>query len=86
MPDPGFSDVDGTTHERAIDCVAWYEIARGANSRQYAPDVDVAHGQMASLIASLLGAGRVVLPSGPPDAFVDDDGSPARYGHSACWR
>jgi hypothetical protein len=68
-------DIGGNTHERAIDCMIWYEIARGTDDRRYAPAVPVTRAQMASFVARLIETSGGRLPSGARDAFTDDAGS-----------
>lgn len=53
MPEAGFTDVSGT-HERTIDCAAWYGFARGKDADHYEPAADVTRGQMASFVVRLL--------------------------------
>ena len=76
VPSPAFSDTSGNVHAAAIDCVAWWEVARGTGGGRYSPDQFVRRDQMASFIARLLQAAGVVLPSNPPNAFSDDEGNP----------
>lgn len=55
-PSAGFPDVAGNTHERTIDCVSWYGIARGTLPGAYSPAQSVRRDQMASFAARLLPA------------------------------
>jgi hypothetical protein len=81
VPDPGFEDTAGNTHEANIDCIAWYTITLGAGDRngngenEYAPDEGVTRGQMASFLARTAVEAGVTLPANAPDAFPDDDDS-----------
>jgi len=70
-----FTDTGGSVHELAIDCVAWWEVARGTGGDRYSPAGLVRRDQMASFIARLLDASGVTLPSNPPDRFSDDEGN-----------
>jgi len=59
VPDAGFTDVSaGSPHTRAVDCAAWYGIARGGPGArppgQYGPGLSVRRDQMASFIARFL--------------------------------
>jgi hypothetical protein len=68
-------DDDGNVHERAIDCVIFYEIASGTSATEYSPGRDVDRAQMARFVANLIESSGGELPADPPDAFSDDDGS-----------
>jgi hypothetical protein len=75
VPRGSRADIAGNTHERAIDCVLWYEIARGFDERRYGPFVPVTREQMASFVARLVERSGGAFPSAPRDAFRDDEGS-----------
>jgi hypothetical protein len=75
VPDSGRTDADGNTHERAIECMLWWEIANGQSDTRYDTASSVSRGQMASLLAGLITKAGGTLPTGAPDAFSDDDGS-----------
>jgi hypothetical protein len=75
VPDSGFTDTAGNTHETNIECIAWYGITVGTSETTYSPAEDVTRGQMASFIARLAVEGGLELPSDPADAFGDDDGN-----------
>ena len=71
----GFVDVGPTsTHGRAIDCVAWWNVAQGTSTSTYAPAASVTRGQMATFIARTITRSGGTLPADPPDAFGDVDG------------
>ena len=74
VPYSHFDDVQVGPHRAAIDCVTWWEIARG-NGTEFRPDESVTRGQMASFLARTLTASGAPLPSDPDDAFSDDNGS-----------
>ena len=75
VPPAPFSDIAGSVHARAIACMAWRHIAAGATATTYEPLRAVRRDQMATLLARYLTGAGVVLPTDPPDAFPDDDGS-----------
>ena len=81
VPDPRFGDVSGNVHRENIECIAWYLITQGKGDldgdgrNDYDPSGPVTRGQMASYLARLAVDGGLRLPSSPPDAFADDDGS-----------
>jgi hypothetical protein len=74
----GFEDVsDGSAHAAAVRCLSDRGIVRGTGPTVYSPDRPVSRAQTASLVARLLSeASPAVLPQSPPDAFLDDEGSP----------
>ena len=75
VPEDGFGDVgQGTTHEAAVDCVVWWQIARGVNGQEYRPESGVNRGAMATFIAGTIESAGGALPATPPDSFHDDDG------------
>lgn len=76
VPNAGFTDVASTdVHRAAIDCVVWWEIARGTSDTSYQPGRAVDRAGMATFIARLLQEAGVELPENPPNAFPDDDSS-----------
>jgi SpoIID/LytB domain protein len=76
VPAGAFSDVPADSpHLRAIDCVAWRDIAQGTGGSLFSPGMTVTRAQMASFVARMIVADGGSLPSSPPDAFDDDDGS-----------
>jgi hypothetical protein len=75
-PNP-FTDVPtGGTHERAISCLVWWNVANGKSATTYAPGASVTREEMAAFVArAVLAARPGSLPAAPPNAFGDDDGS-----------
>jgi subtilisin family serine protease len=71
----GFPDVSPTSvHEPAIACLVGLGVIAGRRDGTFRPGELVTRGQLASFLARVVdAAGR--LPSAPPDAFRDDDGS-----------
>lgn len=69
-----FSDVEGSTHEEAIGCVAAYLITQGTGEGRYSPSELVTRGQMASFVFRAL-----LLAEVPMDiadrGFTDVDGN-----------
>jgi hypothetical protein len=75
VPPAGFADIaPSSTHRGAVDCVAWWQIARGVTSTQYRPGDGVSRGAMATFIAGTIEAAGGALPAAPRNAFSDDDG------------
>jgi putative cell wall-binding protein len=75
VPPSGFTDIQGGTHERAISCVAWWEIAKGVSQTSYAPGRAVTRDQMAAFIAQAILASGGSLPSGGSHNFTDISGN-----------
>lgn len=76
-PDAGFTDVvENSTHDAAIDCVVFFELAQGIGDGLYAPSRSVSRQQMASFIARLIDASDRDLPSAG-SAFTDVSGTHA---------
>lgn len=73
VPEDGFSDVvAGSTHEAAVDCLAWWRVAQGS-AAGYVPARPVTRDQMATFIANLILRSGGTLPSGSLDRFPDDE-------------
>jgi len=75
VPANSQTDDNGNTHERAIECMVWWEIARGTSASDYDPEVAVTREQMASFVARLVEKAGGRLPENPRNAFTDDDTS-----------
>src|SRR4051794_15593884 len=63
-----------TVHARNVDCITWFDIARGFNDGTYGPNLPVTRAQMASFLARMLVQAGVPVSENPPDAFDDDNG------------
>jgi uncharacterized secreted protein with C-terminal beta-propeller domain len=73
VPSAGFSDVAATSvHAAAIDCVAWWDVARGADRTRFDPAGAVTRGQMASFLARAVRRSGGELAASPGDRFADD--------------
>lgn len=75
VPPSPFPDTAGNQHEAAIACMAWRQVARGTDDGTYRPAAPVRRDQMASFLLRVLYLSGAAIPSEPPDAFDDDDGS-----------
>ena len=74
VPEDGFSDVPVSgAHEAAIDCIVWWEIAKGVTGTRYEPSRSVTRGQMATFVAQGILRSGGTLPNGSGNQFVDDD-------------
>jgi hypothetical protein len=73
VPDSGHTDANApNVHALAVDCVVWWEIARGVTPDLFRVENPVTRGQMASFIAQLIEKSGGQLPAGS-DAFGDDN-------------
>lgn len=69
-----FGDVPASNaHERAVNCIVYWQVTTGVRSGVYNPSGGVTRGQMASFLARLVERSGGTLPPSPPDAFPDDD-------------
>jgi hypothetical protein len=74
VPPNSRQDDNGNTHEFPIDCVVWYEIAKGESETEYDPIRPVDRAAMATFIVNLIEKSGGELDEGD-DAFKDDDGN-----------
>lgn len=65
----------GGTFEAAIDCAWHWGITGGTSATHYSPAREVTREQMAAFISRLITRTGGTLPTSPPDAFPDDNGS-----------
>ncbi len=72
---PRFTDVVGTTHGTNILVAAQQGITSGRTPTTYEPGGLVTRAQMATFVAKTIQAAGASLPSAPPNAFTDDNGS-----------
>lgn len=71
VPGGTFPDVAAANvHNAAIDCLAWWDIARGRNG-SYLPDNTVTREQMASLLVRSIEESGGSLPAAPTVTFGD---------------
>ncbi|CAN5515916.1 hypothetical protein BH20ACT2_BH20ACT2_05720 [soil metagenome] len=75
VPPARFTDDDGSVHEGAISCVAWWELAQGRDATAFAPGALVTRGQAASFLSRLILRSGGRLAAEVPDAFGDDSGT-----------
>lgn len=64
VPEVGFTDIAGNTHERTIRCLTLYGVSGGTTPTTFSPAQAVRRDQMASLLVRALTALRVTLPAG----------------------
>lgn len=68
-----FSDINGNTHEAAIERAALEDIANGRPDRSFAPSAPVSRGQLASFLVRAL-AVPIPNPMTPGSPFADTGG------------
>jgi hypothetical protein len=75
VPAGGFTDVaPGSTHGRAIACVAWWRIAQGRVDGSFGPQGHVTRAQMASFVHRFLRVSGERFDRGAPTPFRDVGG------------
>jgi hypothetical protein len=76
IAEDGFADVpQSSTHERAVDCLTWWQVTTGSDWGGFLPADGSTRAASASFVARTLAAAGAAMPSSPPDAFSDDNGS-----------
>jgi len=76
VPERNFSDVSpGATHEFTIDCIVWYDFAKGTSSTTYSPGSNTTRAQIAGFLYRYVETAGVPLDDNAPNAFPDDDSS-----------
>jgi subtilisin family serine protease len=71
-----FADVDpANPHAHALRCLRATGVAAGDGAGNFRPGATITRAQLATLLAQALQTAGIALPSDPPDAFNDDDGS-----------
>lgn len=75
LPPTPFEDLVSTAHRSAVICASWYGIVNGTATDRFSPQRAVRRGQMAAMLARLVIAAEVPLPSEPPQPFSDVDDS-----------
>jgi hypothetical protein len=79
VPDSGFTDIAGNTHELAIECALWWGITTGGPAGlpedQYGPGLEVRRDQMASFVARMIdeSSGFPLFPWDGNNRFEDVD-------------
>lgn len=72
VPWGGFDDVArDSVHALAVDCVVWWDVARGTAAHRYTPGSVVRRDHMATFVARIMEAAGYRLPSSPPRRFRD---------------
>ncbi len=75
-PPPSFTDIEGSVHQDAVGCVAWWNVASGKTAEKYDPNGRMTRAQLATFVARELEAAGMTLNAAPPDYFTDDNSSP----------
>ena len=70
--DAGFTDVAaGSTHDAAINCIAYYGITRGTSATTFSPNRTISRWQLAVMLQRAAGLAGVDLPAAADQGFTD---------------
>ena len=73
--DAGFTDVaTGSTHDAAINCIAYYGITRGTTATTFSPNLTISRWQLAVMLQRAAGPAGVTLPVAEAQGFTDISG------------
>ncbi len=80
VPEDGAWDAEeGSSHEFAIDCAVWWEVADLLENGSFEGQRAITRAEMAGWLFSLLQLTELELPEDPPNAFTDDEGNPHEF-------
>ena len=72
MAAKGYTDVAaGSTHEAAINCIAYYGITKGTTATTFAPGQTISRWQLAVMLQRAAGPANVDLPEAQDQGFTD---------------
>ena len=78
--DVGFTDVaTGSTHDAAVNCIAYYGITRGTTATTFAPNQTISRWQLAVMLQRAAGPAGVTLPAVKDMGFTDISGLAASF-------
>ena len=78
--DAGFTDVaTGSTHDSAINCIAYYGITRGTTATTFSPNLTITRWQLAVMLQRAAGPAGVTLPEAEPRGFTDISGMSSSF-------
>lgn len=70
--DAGFTDVaTGSTHDAAINCIAYYGITKGTTATTFAPNQTISRWQLAVMLQRAAGPAGVTLPEAADRGYTD---------------
>ena len=73
--DAGFTDVaTGSTHDAAVNCIAYYGITKGTTATTFAPNQTISRWQLAVMLQRAAGPAGVTLPDAKDMGFTDISG------------
>ena len=73
--DAGFTDVAaGSTHDAAINCIAYYGITRGTTATTFSPGQTISRWQLAVMLQRAAAPAGVELPAAASQGFTDISG------------
>ena len=78
--DAGFTDVaTGSTHDAAINCIAYYGITRGTTTTTFSPNLTITRWQLAVMLQRAAGPAGVTLPEAETQGFTDISGMSSAF-------
>ena len=78
--DAGFTDVaTGSTHDAAINCIAYYGITRGTTATTFSPNLTITRWQLAVMLQRAAGPADVTLPEAEAQGFTDISGMSSAF-------
>ena len=78
--DAGFTDVaTGSTHDAAVNCIAYYGITRGTTATTFEPNRTIPRWQLAVMLQRASGPAGVDLPADEDVGFTDISGLNAAF-------
>ena len=78
--DAGFTDVaTGSTHDAAVNCIAYYGITRGTTATTFEPNRTIPRWQLAVMLQRASGPAGVDLPADEDMGFTDISGLNAAF-------
>ncbi|MFA9428753.1 S-layer homology domain-containing protein [Egicoccus sp. AB-alg2] len=70
VPASGFTDVS-SAQRRAVDCLAWWDVAKGTSATKFSPGRTVTRAQLASFVARTIEHSGGQLPAPDDHRFAD---------------
>lgn len=78
--DAGFTDVaTGSTHDAAINCIAYYGITKGTTATTFAPNQTISRWQLAVMLQRAAGPAGVTLPDASNQGYTDISGMSSAF-------
>ena len=78
--DAGFTDVaTGSTHDAAVNCIAYYGITKGTTATTFAPSQTISRWQLAVMLQRAAGPAGVDLPEASNRGYTDISGMSSAF-------